>query len=56
MCSFLPSTKAEITLPNALKDKFILAAYFMPSSFKFVLLCLYEPAKSTKLSLPTLNF
>lgn len=54
-CVF-PSTKADITLPRALSDKLILAAYFMPSPVAPVLLCLYEPAKSTRLSLPTLNF
>lgn len=53
---FLPSTKDEITFPNALKDKFIFAAYFTPSSLIFVLFCLSEPARSTKLSFPTLNF
>ncbi len=56
MCYFLPSTRAEITFPKALRDKLIFAAYLIPSSLKFVLLCLSDPAKSTKLSFPTLNF
>lgn len=45
-----------MTFPKALNERLILAAYFIPSSFRFVLLCLYEPAKSTKFSFPTLNF
>jgi hypothetical protein len=56
MCSFLPSTNADITFPNALKDKLILAAYLIPSSLRLVLLCRSDPAKSTKFNLPTLNF
>lgn len=44
-----------MTLPSALKDRLILAAYFIPSPVAPVLLCLSDPAKSTRLSLPTLN-
>lgn len=51
-----PSTKAEITLPRALNDKLIFVAYFIPSPVAPVLLALYEPAKSTKLSLDALYF
>ncbi len=52
----LPSTKAEITFPKALKERFIFVAYFIPSPVAPVLLALYEPAKSTKLSLDALYF
>jgi len=46
-----------MTLPSALNDKFILDAYLIPSSLLIlVLFCRYEPAKSTKFNLPTLNF
>lgn len=51
----LPSTKADITLPSALKDKLILVAYFIPSPVAPVLLALSEPAKSTKFNLEALN-
>ena len=56
ICWALPSTRAEITLPRALSDKLILAAYFIPSPTACVFDCLSEPARSTKLSLPALNF
>ena len=56
ICWFFPSTNADITFPKALNERLIFAAYFIPSSFKLVLLCLSDPAKSTKLSFPTLNF
>lgn len=52
----LPSTKAEITLPNALNDKFILVAYFIPSPVAPVLLALSEPARSTRFNLAALYF
>lgn len=52
----LPSTKAEMTLPSALRDRLIFVAYFIPSPVAPVLLALYEPAKSTKFSLDALNF
>jgi hypothetical protein len=52
----LPSTKAEITFPRALKDKLIFVAYFIPSPVAPVLLALYEPAKSTKFNLEALYF
>lgn len=45
-----------MTLPKALKDKLILVAYFIPSPVAPVLLALYEPARSTKLSLEALYF
>lgn len=45
-----------MTFPKALNDKLIFEAYLMPSSLIFVLFCLSEPAKSTILSFPTLNF
>ena len=51
-----PSTKADMTFPKALKDKLIFAASFILSPVAPVLLCLSDPAKSTKLSFPTLNF
>lgn len=52
----LPSTSAEMTFPSALNERLILVAYFIPSPVVPVLLALYEPAKSTKLSLEALNF
>lgn len=45
-----------MTLPSALNDRLIFAAYFIPSPVAWVLLCLSEPAKSTKFSFPALNF
>ena len=45
-----------MTLPKALKDKFILVAYFIPSPVAPVLAALSDPAKSTKLSLDALYF
>lgn len=51
-----PSTKAEMTFPNALKERLIFVAYFIPSPVAPVLLALSEPAKSTKLSLEALYF
>jgi hypothetical protein len=45
-----------MTLPKALKERLILAAYFIPSPTACVFDCLSEPAKSTKLSFPALNF
>jgi hypothetical protein len=40
ICWDLPSTRAEITLPNALKDKLIFCAYFSLSPAAPVLLIL----------------
>lgn len=54
-CWDLPSTSAEITLPNALKDKLILLASFNLSPVAYVLLYLSDPAKSTKFNLPAVN-
>ena len=62
----MPSTKAEMTLPKALRDRLIFVAlkniflFFKITSFNlapsaYVLLYLSEPAKSTKLSFPTQN-
>jgi hypothetical protein len=44
-----------MTFPKALKERLILVAYLTPYSFIVILLCRYEPAKSTKFSFPTLN-
>ena len=52
----LPSTKADITLPSAERDKLILVAYFIPSPVAPVLAALSEPAKSTKFNLDALYF
>lgn len=52
----LPSTNADITLPNALNDKLIFVAYFIPSPVAPVLLARYEPAKSTKFNFDALYF
>ena len=52
----LPSTKAEMTLPRALRDKLIFVASFMPSPVAPVLLALSEPAKSTRFNLEALYF
>jgi hypothetical protein len=41
-----------ITLPKAPKDKFIFVPYFNVSPVAYVLLALYEPAKSTKFNFP----
>ena len=54
-CTF-PSTNAEMTFPSALNERLIFVAYFIPSPVAPVLLALYEPAKSTKLSLEALYF
>lgn len=51
MCCDLPSTKALITFPRALKDKLIFWAYFNRSPETPVLLIRSLPAKSTKFSL-----
>lgn len=45
-----------ITFPSAVNDRFILVAYKNRSPIEPVLLCLYEPAKSTKLNLDPTNF
>lgn len=52
ICWLLPSTKAEITLPSALKDKLILLASFNLSPVAYVLLYLSDPAKSTRFNFP----
>jgi len=54
-CLLFPSTKAEITLPRAVKDKFIFIASFNLWPVALVLLYLSEPAKSTKFNLPALK-
>jgi hypothetical protein len=50
----LPSTKADITLPKALNERLIRVVSLRPTPAIFNLLCLSDPAKSTKLSLPDL--
>ncbi len=45
-----------ITFPRAVNDKLILVAYTNLSPVDPVLLCLYEPAKSTKLNLEPISF
>ena len=52
MCEDLPSTKADITLPKAERDRFIFVASFRRSPVAPVFDYLSEPAKSTKLSFP----
>ena len=56
ICEDFPSTKDEITLPNAVSDKLILIPSFNVYPVAPVLDDLSEPAKSTKLSLPALIF
>ena len=53
MCWDLPSTRALITLPRALRLKLILVASFRRSPVACVLDWRSEPAKSTRFSLPT---
>jgi len=53
MWEVFASTSAEITLPRADKDKFILVASFSLSPVAPVLACLSDPAKSTRFNLPT---
>jgi hypothetical protein len=48
----LPSTKADITLPNADKDKFIFVASLSRSPVAPVFDYLSDPARSTKFSFP----
>lgn len=45
-----------MTLPKALRERFIFVVYLTPSAPLLSVFCLSDPAKSTKLSLPTLNF
>jgi len=54
ICLDYPSTKDEITLPNAVRDKLIFIPSFNVCPVAPVLEDLSEPAKSTKLSLPAL--
>lgn len=51
-----PWTKLVITFPKAVKDRFIFVAYKNRSPVEPVLLCLYDPARSTKLNLDPINF
>lgn len=52
-----PCTKLVITFPRAVSDKFILVAYKNLSPLVDPdLLCLSEPAKSTRLNLDPINF
>lgn len=52
---FLLYTRAFITLPSAVKERLILAPSFRVSPVAPVLPCLYDPARSTKLSLEALT-
>ena len=45
-----------ITFPNAVKDKFILVASRNRSPLDPVFVCLYDPAKSTRLNLDPISF
>ena len=45
-----------MTFPKADRERLILTAYLIASSFELVFFCLSDPARSTKFSLPTLNF
>lgn len=54
ICLALPSTKADITLPKADKERLIFVASLRRSPEAPVFACLSLPAKSTKLSLPRL--
>lgn len=51
-----PYTNTEITFPRAVKERFILVAYKNLSPIDPVLLCLSDPARSTKLNLEPTNF
>uniref|UniRef100_A0A3B3SYI4 Uncharacterized protein n=1 Tax=Paramormyrops kingsleyae TaxID=1676925 RepID=A0A3B3SYI4_9TELE len=53
MWVLFPSTKAEMTLPRAERDRLILVASLSRSPCTPVLLCLSLPARSTRLSFPT---
>ena len=53
---FLPSTKALITFPKAVRERLILAPSFKVYPVAPVFPCLSEPARSTKLSLDFLIF
>lgn len=54
MCLAFPSTRADITLPRADRDRFIFVASLRRSPEAPVFACLSLPAKSTKLNLPRL--
>ena len=54
MCYCLPSTSADITLPKALKLRLIFVASLSRAPSAFVFDCLSLPARSTRLSFPTL--
>ena len=53
MCCDLPSTRADMTLPRADRDKLILVASFSRSPVACVFDCLSLPARSTRFSFPT---
>ncbi len=53
MCWLFPSTKALITFPSADSERLIFVASFNRSPVAPVLLCLSEPARSTKFNFPT---
>jgi hypothetical protein len=54
MCWLLPSPNELITFPRADSDKFICVASLSLIPAAYVLLCLSEPAKSTKFNFPAL--
>jgi hypothetical protein len=51
-----PSTKEDITFPRAVRERLILVASKNRSPVDPVLLCLSDPARSTKLNLEPTNF
>uniref|UniRef100_A0A4W5PYB9 Uncharacterized protein n=1 Tax=Hucho hucho TaxID=62062 RepID=A0A4W5PYB9_9TELE len=53
MCVLFPSTRAEMTLPNAERDRLILVASFRRSPLAPVFLWRSLPARSTMFSFPT---
>ncbi len=55
MCCDFPSTNADITLPRHERERLILAPSLRRIPSAPVLLCRSDPAKSTRLSLPTLT-
>jgi hypothetical protein len=54
ICLDYPSTREEITLPRAVKERLILIPSFKVYPVAPVLLDLSDPAKSTKFNLPAL--
>ena len=54
MCADFPSTRALMTLPKAVSERLILMPSLSVAPVAPVLLCLSEPARSTRLSFPAL--